>query len=338
MRELEPARQPSPSRRDLLKASGVSAAGISLVVSLSLSMSLVASAVSFSLPHPGTPQQVAILVTKSLKISQLPTALVPPLSRLALDTATNTSLRAPTVCKSITRACTFGNIHSSKLVVLFGDSHAWMWINAVNPIVVKQGYRLQLLAYPGCPVAKISIWAPPISAKFTACDKWRASMIQVIKKESPSLVILSERTSQLFANSSTLVSSSQITSALASTIRSLQSIRTKVAVIGDVPTFTNLASPITCLAIHVTSEQKCSTPQINPHAEWRSHSSAERLAAVQTATTFIDPTEWMCSRSTCSEIIGNFAVYFNGSHVSATFAAYLSTVIGMKIAVLLKRA
>ncbi len=307
-----------------------------VVLNVSVATSLIASAVSIVLPHPATPTQITALVAKSTAISQLPAHLVPPLSQLALDTATNSVLRAPTVCKTVTRACTFGNTHAHKLVVLFGDSHAWMWINAVSPVMIHQGYRLQLLAYPGCPVAKLSIWAAPILSVFTACDKWRAATVQLIKKESPTLVLLSERTAQLFRTATALVSAKQITTGLASTVRALSSGVTKVAIIGDIPTFTHLASPVTCLAIHVTSVQKCATPLNNPDPAWSSHAGAELAAAKISGATFIDPTRWMCHKSRCSEIVGNLAVYFNGSHVSATYAAFVSTVMGLKIAPLIK--
>ncbi len=302
-----------------------------LSTAVALVAPLVANALTLSLPVAGTAKQISSLVASSTSINVLPARLVPPLAQLPLDTATNSALRAPAVCKIVAKSCTFGRANSSKLVVLFGDSHAWMWVNAVSPLMFKLGYRLQLLAYPGCPVAKVSIWASPILSMFTACDRWRAATIRTITKESPALVLLSERTSQLFKSATTLISAKQLSAGLSETIGSLQTSRTKVAVIGDIPTFTDLASPVSCLAINAAAVQKCSTALRNSHPAWRSLASAEKVATLSRSATFIDPTAWMCTHSHCSEIVGTMAVYFNGSHVSATYAAFVSGVMGAKI-------
>jgi hypothetical protein len=309
-----------------------SAAAVSLLA-LVVTNSATASTIRF--PTPATSAQISRLVAASISIEKLPRTMVPPLAQIPNDTATNSPLHAPTVCKVASRACTFGDRSSRKLVVLFGDSHAWMWINGVNPAVRAAGFRLELFAYPGCPVARVTIWAAPLNKIFRACDTWRATTIAHIKNQHPSLVLLSERTSDLFVNATTLVTSRQITSGLTATIAQLQSSTTRVSVIGDLPTYTNLQSPDTCMAVYPTNIQKCSTRVHNPVTAWASHAQAEKLAAQHTKSTFIDPTAWFCTKGSCSPIVGDMATYLNGSHINATYAAFLSGVLGARITPLL---
>jgi hypothetical protein len=116
-----------------------------------------------------------------------------------------------------------------------------------------------------------------------------------------------------------------------STIATLKTPQTKVVVIGDIPAYANNASPPTCLSIHPTAVQDCSTPVHNTTAQWDNQSTSEKAAAKKESAGFIDPTPWICGTKSCSEIVGNFAVYFDWSHITATYSAYLAGNMGTKI-------
>ena len=51
--------------------------------------------------------------------------------------------------------------------------------------------------------------------------------------------------------------------------------------------------------------------------------AAARAAAVKV----IDPVPWMCSDTACPVIVGNVLVYYDDSHLSATYAALLAPVL-----------
>src|ERR1022692_2419895 len=48
--------------------------------------------------------------------------------------------------------CIFGDVHSTKTIVLTGDSRAQMWFNTINAIAATSKYRLVFLAKSVCPV------------------------------------------------------------------------------------------------------------------------------------------------------------------------------------------
>lgn len=282
---------------------------------------------TISLPTPGTAHQVSVVVSASTRITKLPSNLDPSLAIAADDTPERTKYYKVDGCpgNATSIVCDYGDLSSKKLVILFGDSHAYMWLPAVAPIMAKDGYLLRLIWSTGCPAATLTVRGN------TTCNAWRSSEILLINKEKPKLVILSERTTDVPSVSGSLYTSAQWKAGLKETIALLKTSTTKIAIIGDNASFANASSPVTCLSRFPTSVQTCATPLVNPSPEWADQQAAEKAAASAEHVTFINPTPWLCPKLSCSPIIGKYVVYFDWSHVTATYSAYLSTVMGNKL-------
>ena len=320
----------------LVKLGTMKMVGCSLLLSATVmaATTVTASAIFFHLPVPGSAQQVRALVTASTSTERLPVHLDPPLLDAQLDNVLNTYLHVGG-CLTARPQCYFAHPHSKRLVVLFGDSHAWMWVDAIVPVLEQRGYRLQLIWKPSCPAASVSVWYLNTHRAYRDCDSWRAAMIKVISAEHPSLVLLSERTVHLLKSATTLVTGAQLKAGMERTIGLLRPHVGRVAIITDIPAYNNFAAPQICLSLHETAVQKCATPLLNPVPAWATHARAERAAAVATGAATIDPTPWLCHRARCSPVIGRYLSYLDWSHVSATYSAYLSNVMGRELTALL---
>ncbi|MGB3490781.1 MAG: acyltransferase family protein [Xanthobacteraceae bacterium] len=86
--------------------------------------------------------------------------------------------------------CTYGNIDGNRTVVLFGDSHAAQWFDALEKAAKVAGWRLIARTKTSCPSAMVPIWAPFKKAYYGACDKWRQSVFEELRELRPDLVIL----------------------------------------------------------------------------------------------------------------------------------------------------
>ena len=304
---------------------------VSLTVTLALLVSAVgAGAALITLPAAGSASQVSALVAGSTSITSLPSNLNPSLPLVPTDSVDNTSLHVSVLgCPTIEKLCEYGDKTATRTVVLFGDSHAEMWLAAVNPGLVKAHYRLYLLYRAGCPVANITYYGTYTNANSydTGCASWRTRTIAAIKKMAPKLVLLAERTAGTYYGPSQLVTATKLTPALEVTIKALKSTKTKVAIIGDIPIVENNVSPPACLSLNPANIQNCTIPQVNPQQKWRSWPDAEHAAAKATGITFIDTGPWLCTAGKCSMVIGNMPSYFDPSHISATYSAYLATVM-----------
>src|SRR5271156_2602411 len=115
---------------------------------LSLVGHLPASRTVLHLPKPGSASEVTSLVAQSASITELPSHLLPPLRSVGADAAAHFYPAAKYSCTTVTQ-CVFGDVTSKRTVVLFGDSHAHMWLPAIAPDALAARMRLVLLWRPG---------------------------------------------------------------------------------------------------------------------------------------------------------------------------------------------
>jgi SGNH domain (fused to AT3 domains) len=273
------------------------------------------------LPKPGTESEVAALVAASSSIEKLPTKLVPPLAQAAMDTPGAYYGAAGRHCGGVTE-CVFGAMRSKRSIVLFGDSHAQMWLPALAPAAQSLGYRLSLVWTSGCPAATVSVWDAETHSVNKTCNAWRTKMVAQIQKLGPALVLLASRTSDIPGPDNRPTTNAEWTAGLEQTITELLSPTTTVAVVGDITVFSPNPLP-ECLAANPTSIQSCAVT--NPNGKTRQHFAAERAAASDEGVAYIDPQPWLCT-ATCSPVIGHMVAYYDTFHVSATYAEYLSGV------------
>jgi len=299
---------------------------VGAILAASIATMTAAQATSFvPLPAPGTPKQVAEAVAQSTSIQSIPANLTPSLTQAGLSTFPHTALG-----QNCDFTCSWGKENAKPLVILFGDSHAYMWAPAVARAVLAAHGRLILYSSVGCVVAKLhlyGIWNNP-NVYNTGCDKWRTKTIKEIQAKKPTLVLLAERTSNILSGPNTMVTDGAFRTGLAISMTEIKRSGAKVLMLGDNPPFVNFLDPKGCLAQHPTAVQQCAAPLRASTALWRDRHGAEAAVAAANGVSFFDSTKWICGKKTCSPIIGNMLAYRDGSHISTTYSAYLSKVIG----------
>ena len=285
---------------------------VGLATALILILGGIASA---ALPAPGTAQEVKALVDASAAIQKLPAVTLPPLLKASGDYAGRYFAGAGVACSTVTQ-CVYGDKLSKTVVVLFGDSHAPMWLSALSPWAKSGHLRLVLLWHAACADVNIVTRAP-------YCRTFRSTTISAIQKLKPAIVILSNRTSKVVSASGLPFTDKQWQTAQEQTIAALATATTKVVVLGDIAEF-NVAVP-ECLGSYPSSVQKCAVPWPNP--KFTQHYEAEKLAAVAQNAGYVDTSQWLC-RATCSPLIGKMIAYYDADHVSSTYGAWLAGVMG----------
>ena len=292
-------------------------AGLAAAASL-----IVLSGIAGAAIAPGSAKQVASLVAAAAKITTLPTALTPSLSRASGDNALRTTPSiAPCIAGSTTMPpCVFGDTNGTRTMVLFGDSHALMWFPAINAIAKAARWRLVALMGFGCPVADVTIWNIVTNGPDPQCARFRTAMIARIDKLNPALVVMSEGFFTLDA-SHAAITDAQWTAALERSLAALHSPSMKKVLIGNTILVPN---PIACLAASPGAIQTCSKPEAN--ATYTAQRAAEKTAAKAESVPYIDEIPWTCS-SVCTVVIGRMVAYNSAGHLSATYAAYLAGVL-----------
>ena len=271
---------------------------------------------------PGTAKQVASLVAAAPSITSLPADLTPPLATASSDEPSTKYPATKPCVVGIPKmpACLFGDTRGRRTMVLWGDSHAYMWFPALDAIAKAAKWKLVMLVGLGCPVADLAVWNVPLNQPNSGCPAFHAAMIKRIDKLNPSLVVMSEAFYTLNASDQP-ITYAEFTAALETTFKQLHSRSMKKIVLGD--TYL-IPIPDQCLAAFPTSIQKCSLPENN--ANYTAQRASEQSAARASNVPYVNVIPWTCSTE-CTAVIGNMVVYYSGAHLSSTYATYLSGVL-----------
>lgn len=160
---------------------------------MAATMLIVATQVGASVT-PGTSKQVTGLVAAAPSIEQLPSDVTPTLSD-ASDDQPVTYYPALTPCitnNTYAPKCVFGDVHGHRTMVLFGDSHAYMWFSALDAIAIAAKWKLVALLDFGCPIADVTVWNIATNEPDTGCPAHRSAMIARINDLKPNLIVMSE--------------------------------------------------------------------------------------------------------------------------------------------------
>ena len=198
------------------------------------------------------------------------------------------------------KECLYGDLTSDKTMVLFGDSHAAQWFDAVEDIAKNQGYKLISLTKSACSALKL-----PISNRGVyngdECRKWQSNSIERIKELKPEVLIasaFSHYNLNLKANSKDfyyLATQQELHQQLLGYVN-------KMVYLTDTP------KPVKNIPRCLSHNSLESCNQINRSSN-----------AVYEELIKIDPYQWFCDKS-CSAVKENFIVYRDASHITRAAA------------------
>ena len=219
--------------------------------------------------------------------------------------------------------CVFGDLTSSRLAVVAGDSIAITWIPMVREFLEPFGYRVQGLTMSGCPfVATDTRNAASDIAAF--CPDHKAATVAAINALQPDLVFVSNTFEPWLAGD---VGGDGGAARYAAGQRSIVE-----EVAGSTNAVYLLAAPppgkaLEDCATRVSTPANCVSGVPD---QWRRFNLAmtESLAST-TRTTYIDTSGWFCSAAgQCPSFVGHTPTRRDAAgHVVPAFAAQLSPVL-----------
>ncbi|WP_051073972.1 SGNH hydrolase domain-containing protein [Mycobacterium sp. JS623] len=217
--------------------------------------------------------------------------------------------------------CAVGDKNGSKLMVIYGDSHAWMWSAALMNIAAKNGWKLRAFGLDGCPAADLQFFSYQTNSPNANCDKFHKVAVDAIAALKPDLIITASISHQMLADG-TWPTPTQWAGGLKTTFSNLAPIGAKLAMFGDIPGWVN--NDAHCLAAHLRNVQACSTPVAD--AVHQERFDAEKNAAESSGALYIPTTQWVCT-GTCEPIIADTLVYSNQYHFTNRYVEYLTGAI-----------
>ena len=217
--------------------------------------------------------------------------------------------------------CTYGDPTGTRLLDIFGDAHAGMWLTAIRDAAERTGWQVRIFYLPACPAPDLTFYSVATHSPNDACNRFRTAAIAAIRTTHPAMVVVTSASLQ-HVTRDLLVTPAQWEAGYSRTLSLLKMPGTQLVVMGDIPYLTR-DDPV-CLAAHESDVQACATPL--SVAETDVLTSAEQQAATANGAEYINPAPWICSHI-CEPIVGNIRVYNDQYDLSATYAKSLSGVV-----------
>ena len=219
------------------------------------------------------------------------------------------------------KPCVYGDRGSHTTVVLFGDSHAGHWFDALNWISNRRHWRLIVMTKEGCTAAEVTFRDDPNSL----CARWREKAKARIGRLHPALVIVSwARWLQPEASQKAGVPTGYggpWQDGLAAIFQFLRRSAKRVIFISDTPYLPQSAPD--CVASHLSDVRPC-TIKRRDATVLPAIKAAELRIAKQEQINSIDPTPWFCAPKVCPVIVGNIFVYHDKSHMTAEWSRFIA--------------
>lgn len=208
--------------------------------------------------------------------------------------------------KSIPDTCEYGDTSSSKIIVLYGDSHAAQWFPALVKIAQERNLKLVSFTKSACPAAEVQR-SDQGGFKFENCLKWRQLTLERIIEMNPDSIIMSGF--QHYALPQGFSSERQwLLDGQRKLAAKLSQLSSRLIYISDTP-LPQRDIP-SCLAVRRI--QQCKAVASQPIVDPRFIS--------------INPTSWLCD-TTCSSVVKNVVAYRDDSHISVQAALRLKPVL-----------
>lgn len=235
-----------------------------------------------------------------------------------------------------TPVCEGGNLSSKRLVVLYGDSHASMWMSAIDAIGKKNDFKVRLFAKLACPLVEVPIWSYQLNKPFNECTEWQAKVLPTIQSLHPDAIIVTDqwKPAVVDGKKSDFDTPFMWDKEFPTALTHIAAMTKKLIVIGNNPSLSE--DPVSCASKPKVNIVLCASGRTQ--ADNARYNKTEQAATTALGGTYIDTVPWACTSELCPIVIANKLAYFDQWHFSESYIKYLLPSLTQKILLALPRA
>ena len=218
--------------------------------------------------------------------------------------------------------CEYGDLRSSTLVVLAGDSHAAQWFDALNAAALQNHWKLLSLTKSSCPAS----FLPTVrnGSADGACAKWQRYVAERIKSLQPSKVIITAYSEYRYSlvqpgSYSALYAQGQL-----DFDRALGVPASSIYYIEDTPHPPQ--SIPDCLSKNLSSPHHCDFSLTRSAATFEA-----KKALSQTGVHYLDFNDLVCKARRCSATYAGSNTYRDSSHISVIVSKALAAELLLRL-------
>ncbi len=215
--------------------------------------------------------------------------------------------------------CTFGDLSSKTDVALVGNSHAGEWLPALERVASQQHWKITAYLASECAFSDIpQHFDTPAHSQ--ACQNWTKNVTKLLTSGKFSLVVMTNRISVTAQGYSLAASYAQYAKGYQSVLAKFSAAHLKVVGIRDTPA--PGSSIPDCLAAHPGNYDACN----GTRASWLPPEPLTQAIKAVNDPHIIeaDLIDYICEKSVCPAAVGTVPVYFDGSHLTATYSKTLA--------------
>ena len=220
--------------------------------------------------------------------------------------------------------CPRGDPDADRSIVVFGNSHARMWIPAFDEIGAELGYRTYYFVKPNCAASLVSVGElEPGSPLWPECDDFRSWALDQIASLDPDLVVVASSGPNpvLYDDAGNKIPRE------ACRRRRRGGVRRPVhpalhhgPAHRPAPRRTEVGGPARRVP-HRAGQRPRRLP-LHPAARLRQRRRHLRgRRPTQTGTEVVDPTKWICWDGSCPAVVGDVLPYRDRGHLTTIYAA-----------------
>lgn len=251
--------------------------------------------------------------------AKIPSVLAPPVSQLRKDNYSFPPGCVPaTTAQTKSDICRLGDASSAKTIVLFGDSHAQMWMPALLPMAERDGWVIIPLVKSSCnPALWLGKgWPHTPGIYIRACHAWYKWATDQAKGLHPDVLLMAGCCGGVIG--SLAAAESRGYSSLAKTMRRFAA---SVILVADNDGVDK--EPVDCLLARNATMRKCTTKW--PAERFVFINSLAKLARTERFG-FLKTRGWFCYQSECPIVVGRRIVYPDLGHITRTYSHALTAV------------
>lgn len=229
------------------------------------------------------------------------------------------------------KTCEFGNPKAKRNVVVVGNSHSGQWLPALQILAKRNNFKVTTLIASQCALAQVP-QAFETDADSTACLAWVDKVVDRVLEIRPDLVFMTNRISAPVVGKNLATSVPLYGDGYRKVLEPWKEAGLKVLVLHDTP------APGINIPDCVAAEQNAYTRCDGPRADWvKPEPAGEVVASLNDpGIRFADLNNHICAGETCHAVNGGVITYFDGSHLTATYAATLAPFLAGPLLSLLK--
>jgi peptidoglycan/LPS O-acetylase OafA/YrhL len=274
-----------------------------------------------AVPKASTLPAVVAAVQSALAGAPVPANLTPPVDQLPENIYGFPSLTcSPSAGDPTTQTvCHLGDLKSTNTIVVFGDSHALMWMPTILAMAQVDGWNVVPLIRKGCELPKWTGNGYPTdpASDVATCHVWYRWALRQAKLLRPDVVLMSGCCSDGATGSiATTMSQTYVATAAA-----LRPFARSVIVIEDDEGLK--AQPADCLLAAGATLRSCMTTQTSTDVAF--NNSLPQLAKANHFG-FLKTRGWLCYQNQCPMVVGTTVVYADTSHLTVQYADRLTAV------------